>query len=224
MKLPSKKFTMSYVGPLYVFSRYDKYMYTIATLNGEIIEQMFHVSRLKKGYVRTPTGVTVNTISNYKLECAKAASTANPLGNTVTKLSTSKDVDLTTMKEVFHVSLKGVSKPPDSEEMNIDKEYNDNNDIVLSEHYKYIWYENAEVLLNYTNHSIQRVQLPNLLCHNPDSHDYTRAYIDSSVGNTDGMHQSYVITKARFEFGSLQVYSYVNCTDEVSYGIWENIP
>ncbi len=55
MKIPSHKFTMSYVGSLYIFARYDKYMYTLATLNGEIIEQMFHVSPLKRGYVRIPT-------------------------------------------------------------------------------------------------------------------------------------------------------------------------
>ncbi len=48
MKKPSRKFTMSYVGPLYIFAKYDKYMYTLATLNGKIIEQMFHVSHLKK--------------------------------------------------------------------------------------------------------------------------------------------------------------------------------
>ncbi len=48
MRILSHKFAMSYVGLLNIFARYDKYMYTLATLNGEIIEQMFHVSHLKK--------------------------------------------------------------------------------------------------------------------------------------------------------------------------------
>ncbi len=68
MKIPSRKFTMSYVGPLYIFAKYDKYMYTIATLNSKIIEQMFDISHLKKSYVRTPTGVIVNNIKDYRLE------------------------------------------------------------------------------------------------------------------------------------------------------------
>ncbi len=60
----------------------------LVTLNGEIIEQMFHVSLLKRGYVRTPTNVMVNNIIEYRLECAKAATSANPSGDVVTSPNT----------------------------------------------------------------------------------------------------------------------------------------
>ncbi len=29
---------MSYVGPLYIFSKYDKFMYLLSTIDGEVIE------------------------------------------------------------------------------------------------------------------------------------------------------------------------------------------
>ncbi len=47
-------------------------MYMLATLSGEIIEQMFHVSRLKRGLVKTPTGKRVANICDFKSKCAKA--------------------------------------------------------------------------------------------------------------------------------------------------------
>ncbi len=90
---------MSYVGKLYIFSMYDKYIYTTVTLNGAIIEQMFHVLCFKKLYMRTPTGVTVNNINDYRQECEKAANTAKSERDALASSSTSKDVDLTDIKE-----------------------------------------------------------------------------------------------------------------------------
>ncbi len=57
--LTSKKLKMSYVGRLYVFSKHDKFLYLLATIDGEVIEQMFHVSRLVKGLLRLPNCKTV---------------------------------------------------------------------------------------------------------------------------------------------------------------------
>ncbi len=31
---------MNYVGPLYIFSKHDKFMYLLAAIDGEVIEQM----------------------------------------------------------------------------------------------------------------------------------------------------------------------------------------
>ncbi len=42
--LPSKKIKMNYVGPLYIFSKHDQFMYQLATINGKVFEQIFHVS------------------------------------------------------------------------------------------------------------------------------------------------------------------------------------
>ncbi len=59
---------MSFVGPLYIFSKHDKFMYLLSTLDGEVIEQTFHLSRLKQGLLRLPNGKYVRNINDYKLE------------------------------------------------------------------------------------------------------------------------------------------------------------
>ncbi len=68
LKLPSKKLQMSFVGPQYIFLKYDKFMYVLSTIDGEVIEQMFHVSRLKRGLLRLPNGKSIRNINDYKLE------------------------------------------------------------------------------------------------------------------------------------------------------------
>ncbi len=42
--------------------------------------------------------------------------------------------------------------------------------------------------------------------------------------NTDYEYHSYVITKAPYKFGNLQVYSYINNTTDNVDVLWENIP
>ncbi len=66
--LPSQKLKISYVGRLYIFSKHDKFLYLLATIDGEVIEQMFHVSHMKKGLLRLPNGKTVKNINDYKIE------------------------------------------------------------------------------------------------------------------------------------------------------------
>ncbi len=68
LKLPSKKLQMSFVGTLYIFSKHDKFMYLLSTIDGEVIEQTFHVSLLQRGLLRLPNGKSVNNINEYKLE------------------------------------------------------------------------------------------------------------------------------------------------------------
>ncbi len=87
---------------------------------------------------------------------------------------------------------------------------------------KTIWYEDAGVLLKAKSYSLTGVQLPDLHGNNPQS--YTKAFIFSSVRNTDVFYLSYVITKAHYKFGNLQVYNYINDTIENVDGLWENIP
>ncbi len=43
-------------------------MYLLSTIDGEVIEQTFHVSRLKRGLLRLPNGKSVSNINDYKLE------------------------------------------------------------------------------------------------------------------------------------------------------------
>ncbi len=43
-------------------------MYLLSTIDGEVIEQTFHVSRLQQGLLRLPNGKSVRNINDYKLE------------------------------------------------------------------------------------------------------------------------------------------------------------
>ncbi len=56
---------MNYVGPLYVYSKFDKFQFVLSTIDGEVIEQLFHVARLKKGLLRLPNGKTASNIKDY---------------------------------------------------------------------------------------------------------------------------------------------------------------
>ncbi len=92
---------MSYVGRLYIFSKYDKFLYLLATMDGEVIEQMFHVSCLKKGLLRLPNCKTLKNISNYKLEMFKQANNStrrieNPEHRAI-------DSSQTSVKTVLHI-------------------------------------------------------------------------------------------------------------------------
>ncbi len=53
---------------LYIFSKHDKFMYFLSTIDREVIEQTFNVSRLKQGLLRLPNGKSVRNINDYKLE------------------------------------------------------------------------------------------------------------------------------------------------------------
>jgi hypothetical protein len=72
-KLPSKKLKMDYVGPLFIYSRYDKYLYILATIDGTVIEQVFHASRLKKGFLRLPNQATITNMNDLQKEKEKQA-------------------------------------------------------------------------------------------------------------------------------------------------------
>ncbi len=62
---------MSYIGSLYIFSKHDKLLYLLATIDGEVIGQMFHVSCLKQGLLRLSNGKSVKNINDYKTEMVK---------------------------------------------------------------------------------------------------------------------------------------------------------
>ncbi len=59
---------MSFVGLLYIFSKHDKFLYLLSTIDTEVIKQMFHVSCLKRGLLWLPNGKSVKHIIDYKFE------------------------------------------------------------------------------------------------------------------------------------------------------------
>ncbi len=66
--LPSKKLKLQYVGLLYIYSKCDKFLYILSTIDGQIIEQLFHVSRLKQGFLCLPNNKVVHNIEDYVTE------------------------------------------------------------------------------------------------------------------------------------------------------------
>ncbi len=94
---------MSYVGPLYIFMKHDKFLYLLATIDGEIIEQMFHVCRLKQGLLRLPNGKSVKNINVYKTEMVKLK--FNPTRRVVKPDEGAADSSQTSVKSVLQVSM-----------------------------------------------------------------------------------------------------------------------
>ncbi len=58
---------------MFFFTKHNKILYLLATIDGKVIEQMFHVSHLKKGLLRLPNGRTVKNTNDYKIEMVKQA-------------------------------------------------------------------------------------------------------------------------------------------------------
>ncbi len=99
LKLPSKKLQMSFVGPLYIFSKHDKFIYILSTIDGEVIEQMFHVSCLKRGLLRLPNGKSVRNINNYKLQMIRLRNK-----DVLQQETHAPDSSQTSVKTVLHVN------------------------------------------------------------------------------------------------------------------------
>ncbi len=66
--LPSNKLKISYVGPLYIFSKHDKFLYLLPSIDGEVIEQMFHVSHLNKVFYDCQMASMLKTSMTTKLK------------------------------------------------------------------------------------------------------------------------------------------------------------
>ena len=62
--LPSKKLKMDYVGPLYIYSKFERFLFVLATIDGIVIEQVFHTPCLKHGYLRLNNSKTITNIND----------------------------------------------------------------------------------------------------------------------------------------------------------------
>ncbi len=89
---------MSFVGWLYIFSKHDKFMYLLSTIDGEVIEQMFHVSHLKRSLLRLPNGKSVRNINDYKLEMIRLRNK-----DVLQQETNAPDSSQTSVKIVLHV-------------------------------------------------------------------------------------------------------------------------
>jgi hypothetical protein len=60
LQLNSRKIRMTYIGPLYVKEVLDNKHVILATLEHEVLTGIYHVSRLKHGYIRPSAGNVTN--------------------------------------------------------------------------------------------------------------------------------------------------------------------
>ncbi len=98
LKLLSKILQMSFVGPLNIFSKHGKFMYLLSAIDGEVDEQTFHVSRLKRGLLRFPNCKSVRKINDYKLEMIRLRNK-----DIVQPETHAPDSSQTSVKTVLHV-------------------------------------------------------------------------------------------------------------------------
>ncbi len=98
LQLPSQKLQMSFVGQLYIFSKHDKFMYLLSTIDGEVIEQTFQLSRLKRGLLRLSNGKSVKNINDYKLEMIRLRNK-----DVLQPETCAPDSSQTSVKTVLHV-------------------------------------------------------------------------------------------------------------------------
>ncbi len=102
--LQSRKIKMNFIGPLYIYSKFDKFQFVLSTIDGEVIEQLFHVAWLKKGLLKLPNGKVANNINDYlkyKQDLQSTLQTATPpVGNEAASMQASAD-----SSSLMHVDL-----------------------------------------------------------------------------------------------------------------------
>ncbi len=180
---------MSYVGLLYIFSKHEKFLFLLATIDGEVIEQLFHVSHLKKGLLLLLDSKTVKNINDYKLEMAKQA-------NNYTKGIENNEQRATGSSQT---SVKSVVHNLHNESQTISQALvNDVN-----------WYWRTTILQNICLDRNQDIL--NLYHAHPcmtNLNDFLDNTVFSPVESLQEYCNSYTVTKCHFKFGNLQIFCY----------------
>ncbi len=161
-------------------------MYLLSTINGEVIEQTFQVSRLTRGLLRLPNGKSVRNINDYKLEMIRLHQ---------------KDV----VQPVTHV--------PDSSQTSVKTVlYTHNNDLSQISHdtdTSHIWCQFPTIFQTPT--SASKTDLLHLYQAHVSMPTSTDAFTDtvfSPVEQLQGSSHSFTVSKCRFKFGNLQIFCY----------------
>ncbi len=186
LKLPSKKLQMWFVGPLYIFSKHDKFMYLLSTIDGEVIEQTFHMSCLKRGLLRLPNGKSVRNINNYKLEMIRLRHK-----DVVQPETRAPDSSQTSVKTVLHVHTNDLSH--------------------ISHHTdtSHIWCQSPTIFQTTTSASkTDLLHLYHAHASMPTSTDVLTDTVFSPVEQLQGSSHSFTVSKCQFKFGNLQIFCY----------------
>ncbi len=192
---------MSFVGHLYIFSKHDKFMYLLSTINGEVIEQMFHVSRLKRGLLKLPNGKYVRNISDYKLEMIRLRN-----NHVVQPETPAPNRSQTSVKTVLHVH----SNDP----LHITHDTDTSN----------IWCQSPSIFQITTLD--RKTDLLHLYHANASMLTSTDALADIVFSPNEQLQWScisFTVSKCKFKFGNLQICCYYRIDKPLS-GLWETIP
>ncbi len=102
--LQTRKIKMNFIGPLYIYLKFDKFQFVLSTIDDEVIKQLLHVAWLKKGLLKLPNGKIANNINDYlkyKQELQSTLQTATPpVGNEAANMQASAD-----SSSLMHVDL-----------------------------------------------------------------------------------------------------------------------
>ncbi len=188
---------MSFVGPLYIFSKHDKFMYLLSIIDGEVIKQTFHVSRLKQGLLRLPNGKSVRNINDYKLE----------IRNKHVQLQTcAPDSSQTSVKTLLHVQ---------------------SNDPLPITHVMdtfNVWCQSPTVFQMTTlDRNTDLLHLYHPHASMPTSTDAHTDTVFSPDEQLQGSCNSFTVSKCLFKFGNLQIFFYYS-NDKTLTGLCETIP
>ncbi len=201
LKLPLKKLQMSFVGRLYIFSKHDKFMYLLSTMDGEVIEQTFHLSHLKQGLLSLPNGKSVNNINDYKLEMTRLRQQ-----HVVQPVTPVTDSSQTLVKTVL---------------------YTHKNDLSHIRHETdpcHIWCQSPTIFQTPTSASkTDLLHLYHAHASMPTSIDAFTDTVFSPVEQLQGLCYSFTVSKCRFKFGNLQIFCYYS-NEKPLTGLWETIP
>ncbi len=191
---------MQFVGPLYIFSKHHKFMYLLTFIDGEVIDHMFHVSRLKWGLLRLPNGKSVKNINDYKLAMVKLRNTTTP-----TQSTDAPHTSQTSVKSVLHLQLDHKSDTCDT---------SDTHSATCqpaSIFQTTSMYKQNDLLLSYHTHDT-------MVPHTDTLHDTVFVPVDQLQ---ESCH-SFTVSKCRFKFSNLQIYCFYSNAQQSS-GIWETI-
>ncbi len=177
---------MSFVGTLHIFSKHDKFIYLLSTIDGEVIEQTFQVSRPKRGLLRLPNGKSVSNTNNYKLEMIRLRQQ-----HVVQPVSLVTDSSQTLVKTVL---------------------YTHKNDLSHISHHtdpSPIWCQSPTVFQTPTSASkTDLLHLYHAHASMPTSTDAFTDTVFSPVEQLQGSCHSFTVSKCRFKFGNLQIFCY----------------
>ncbi len=176
-------------------------MCLLSTIDGEIIKQMFYVSRLKRCLLRLPNGIFVRNINNYKLEMIRLRNK-----DILQQETHVPDSSQTSVKTVLHVHR--------DEFTHISHDTDTSN----------IWCQSPLIF------QMTSLDRSNDLLHLYHAHASMLTHTDAlndTVFSPDeslqGSSNSFTVSKCWFKFGNLQIFCYYS-NHKPSTGLWETIP